>query len=80
MGAEERPAPPTESRISPRRCSSKVVRARSISGISSPISREQVENQLNFLGLEGWELVQIVVMNSPEIPYQGFFKRLKSGK
>ena len=45
-----------------------------------PVSREQVENQLNFLGLEGWELVQIVVMNNPEIPYQGFFKRFKSGR
>ncbi len=46
----------------------------------APISREQVENQLNFLGEEGWELVQIIVMNSPEIPYQGIFKRIKASR
>lgn len=39
------------------------------------ISREQVENQLNFIGDEGWELVQIIVMSNPEVPYQGIFKR-----
>ncbi|MCL4484990.1 MAG: DUF4177 domain-containing protein [Nitrospirae bacterium] len=46
----------------------------------APISREQVENQLNFLGEEGWELVQIIVMNNPEIPYQGIFKRIKGSR
>lgn len=46
----------------------------------APISREQVENQLNFLGEEGWELVQIIVMNHVEIPYQGIFKRIKGAR
>ncbi len=39
------------------------------------VSREQVENQLNFIGEDGWELVQIIVMNSPDVPYQCIFKR-----
>lgn len=46
----------------------------------APLSREQVENQLNFLGEDGWELVQIVVMNSPEVPYQAILKRLKNAR
>ena len=39
------------------------------------VSREQVENQLNFIGEEGWELVQVIVMNNPEVPYHCIFKR-----
>jgi hypothetical protein len=46
----------------------------------APVSREQVENQLNFLGEEGWELVQVIVMNNPEIPYQAIFKRIKGAR
>lgn len=46
----------------------------------APVSREQVENQLNFLGEDGWELVQIIVMNSQEIPYQAIFKRIKAAR
>jgi hypothetical protein len=39
------------------------------------VSREQVENQLNFVGNDGWELVQVIVMNNPDVPYQCIFKR-----
>lgn len=42
------------------------------------VSREQVENQLNFIGEDGWELVQIIVMNSLDVPYQCIFKRKQS--
>ena len=38
------------------------------------ISGEQIANQLNFLGEEGWELVQMIPVQG-EYPYLAVFKR-----
>lgn len=42
------------------------------------LAEEQIANQLNFLGREGWELVQLVHKLDTPYPYQAFFKREKA--
>ena len=42
---------------------------------SELLSGEQIANQLNFLGKDGWELVQVVSMEEGDYPYLCFFKR-----
>jgi hypothetical protein len=39
------------------------------------ISDAQIANQLNFIGEEGWELVQVIPMKEGDYPYLCFFKR-----
>lgn len=41
------------------------------------LSEVQTENQLNFIGKEGWELVYVQHQTTPPPHYRCFFKRKK---
>lgn len=41
------------------------------------LAEEQITAQLDFIGREGWELVQIVYKPETPYPYQAFFKRAR---
>jgi hypothetical protein len=42
------------------------------------LAKEQVKNQLDFIGREGWELVQILWKPDSPYPYEAVFKRERS--
>ena len=42
------------------------------------LSEVQAANQLNFIGVEGWELVYIHYKENAPFPYICFFKRPKT--
>lgn len=41
------------------------------------LSGVQTDNQLNFIGAEGWELVHVQYKGNAPAPYTCFFKRPK---
>ena len=41
------------------------------------LADEQVKNQLDFIGREGWELIEILWKPGAPYPYQAFFKRAR---